>query len=208
MPSGAGAGSAPAGASCGACAGASTPSTSASSPDSYISLTMSQPPTSSPRTKSCGMVGHWEIAESSWRIRGSGRMSTAAYSVPSASSAADVRAEKPHIGCSGVPFMKRMISWSAIASWMASRTGFSLMASLRSGLEGKGMDGAADLGSEDRVDPAVLLDAAQLGEVRGDHGGAEVVPAAREVADLGARPRDGRLDALLELVRGRHSTTA
>ena len=29
------------------------------------------------------------------------------------------------MGCSGVPFMKRMTSWSAIASWMASRTGFS-----------------------------------------------------------------------------------
>ena len=52
---------------------------SASSPDSYISMTMSQPPTSLPSTKSCGIVGQSEIAESSWRIRGSGRMSSAAY---------------------------------------------------------------------------------------------------------------------------------
>ena len=50
----------------------------ASSPDSYISVTMSQPPTSSPRTKSCGIVGQFDSADSSWRMRGSGRMSTAA----------------------------------------------------------------------------------------------------------------------------------
>ena len=68
--------------------GCSTPSVSASSPDSYISVMMSQPPTSSPRTNSCGIVGQLESADSSWRIRGSGRMSTAANGVPSASSAA------------------------------------------------------------------------------------------------------------------------
>ena len=71
-------GSAATGASAGASLGASTPSTSASSPDSYISVTMSQPPTSSPLTNSCGIVGQLEIADSSWRMRGSGRMSTAA----------------------------------------------------------------------------------------------------------------------------------
>ena len=76
---------------------------------------MSQPPTSSPRANSCGIVGQFEIALSSWRMRGSGRTSTAAYGAPSASSAATVRAEKPHIGCSGEPFMKRMISCSLIA---------------------------------------------------------------------------------------------
>ena len=63
-------------ASCGGAA--SMPSVSASSPDWYISETMSQPPTSSPSTNSCGIVGQLESAESSWRIRGSGRMSTAA----------------------------------------------------------------------------------------------------------------------------------
>ena len=80
---------------------------------------MSQPPTSSPRTNSCGIVGQFESAESSWRMRGSGRMSTAANGVPSASSACTVRAEKPQRGASGVPFMKRMTSLSAIASWIA-----------------------------------------------------------------------------------------
>ena len=80
---------------------------------------MSQPPTSSPRTNSCGIVGHWERADSSWRIRGSGRMSTAANGVPSASRTCTVRAENPQRGASGVPFMKRMTSFSAIASWIA-----------------------------------------------------------------------------------------
>ena len=42
---------------------------------------MSQPPSSSPSRNSCGIVGQFEIAESSWRIRGSGRMSTAANGV-------------------------------------------------------------------------------------------------------------------------------
>ena len=60
-------------------------------------------------------------------MRGSGRMSTAANGVSSVCSAPAVRAEKPQRGASGVPFMKRMTSWSAIASEMASRSGFSLM---------------------------------------------------------------------------------
>ena len=70
---------------------ASAPRTWASSPDSYISATMSAPPISSPLTKSCGIVGQLDSAESCWRMRGSGRMSTAANGVPTASSAATVR---------------------------------------------------------------------------------------------------------------------
>src|SRR5688572_1456085 len=87
---------------------------------------------------------------------------------------------------------------------MASRTGFSLMWSLRSGLEGKGVDGAADLAAEHRVHAAMLLDTAHAREVGRHDGGAEVVPAAGEVLHLGAGARDGGLDALLELFRGRH----
>ena len=49
---------------------------------------MSAPPTNSPLMKSWGIVGQLEIAESSWRIRGSGRMSTAANGTPVASRAA------------------------------------------------------------------------------------------------------------------------
>src|SRR4029079_2058862 len=71
-------GSAATGASAGASLGGSTPNTWASSPVSYISVTMSQPPTSSPLTNSWGIVGQLEIALSSWRMRGSGRVSTAA----------------------------------------------------------------------------------------------------------------------------------
>ena len=84
---------------------------------------MSQPPISSPPTNSWGMVGQFEIADSSSRMRGSGRMSTAANGVPIAWSAATVRAEKPHAGCSGVPFMNRITACSSIASGMASRMG-------------------------------------------------------------------------------------
>ena len=94
---GAGACASACGASAGASAGASTPSASASSPDSYISVTMSQPPTSSPSTNSCGIVGQFESAVSSWRIRGSGRMSTAANGAPSDSQRRDgARREAAH----------------------------------------------------------------------------------------------------------------
>ena len=125
-------------------------------------------------------------------MRGSGRMSTAANALPSASSAATVRAEKPHIGRSGVPFMKRMTSCSVIASWIASRIGFSVSAHagprFGSGFEGQGVDRAADLGAEDRVDAAVLLDPAHARELRGHDRGAEVIAAAGQVHDLGPAP--------------------
>jgi hypothetical protein len=60
------------------------------------------------------------------------------------------------------------------------------------------VDRAADLGPEDRVDAAVLLDPAEPRELRGDDGGAEVIAAAVEVDDLGAGARDGRLATLPE----------
>ena len=47
-------------------------------PDSYISRTMSQPPTSSPLTNSWGEVGQPDTFTSSSLMRGSGRMSSAA----------------------------------------------------------------------------------------------------------------------------------
>src|SRR3954447_4250629 len=126
------------------------------------------------------MVGQLEIAESSWRMRGSGRMSTAAYEAPRASSAATVRALKPHMGCSGRPFMKRMTSCSEMALAISSRTGLvvSLTRLLRLGDEGQGMDGAADVGPEHRVDTAVLLDAAHAGELARDDRGPEMVARA------------------------------
>ena len=56
-------------------------------------------------------------------MRGSGRTSTAAKRASSACSAATVRAENPHAGASGVPFMKRITSCVAIAWAIASRIG-------------------------------------------------------------------------------------
>ena len=103
----------------------STPSNSASSPLSNISVTMSQPPTSSPRTNSCGIVGHCEIAESSWRMRGSGRMSTAAKRASSACSAATVRVENPHAGASGRPLHEEddLVLLDRLGDRLADRVG-------------------------------------------------------------------------------------
>jgi hypothetical protein len=57
-------------------------------------------------TKTCGIVGQPEIAESSCRMRGSGRMSTVVIGAPAAWSACRARIEFPHITICGVPFMK------------------------------------------------------------------------------------------------------
>src|SRR5580692_11214071 len=56
-------------------------------------------------------------------MRGSGSTSTAANGTSSSCSAATVRAEKPHAGASGVPFMNRITLCSEIASVIASRIG-------------------------------------------------------------------------------------
>ena len=55
-------------------------------------------------------------------------------------------------------------------------------------LQRQRVDRAADLGAEDLVDQAVLLDAAAPGERRGGDGRAEVVAAAGVVLDLGRAP--------------------
>src|SRR5215211_5224185 len=216
MPMGRGAGSAPAGVSTAAGAppvageagppvvGAATPSASCSSPDSYISVTMSAPPISSPSTNSCGIVGQLDRADSSWRMRGSGRMSTAANGAPVAWIAATVRAEKPHAGISGVPFMKRMTRFSRIASAMASRRGFSVCSDMRMLLRGVGLhaqrvNGAADLAREEVHHQTVLLEAAQARERGRGDGGAEVVATPCPVLDFRGGIGDSGLDALLDL---------
>ena len=63
-------------------------------------------------------------------MRGSGRMSSAAYWTPSWLSAAEVRIENPQAGCSGVPFMKSITWFSSIAFWMKSRISSFVMSSL------------------------------------------------------------------------------
>jgi ubiquinone/menaquinone biosynthesis C-methylase UbiE len=59
------------------------------------SWTMSAPPTSSPATKTCGIVGQLETAESSSRMRGSGRTSTAVNPAPTPRRAWSARSEFP-----------------------------------------------------------------------------------------------------------------
>src|SRR3954451_20583488 len=205
MRSGAGAGSAPAGASEGAAGGASTPSVCASSPDSYISMMMSDPPRSSPLTNSCGIVGHSEISLSSWRIRGSGSTSTAANGTFSACRHAVARAEKPQAGASGTPFMKRMTSLSRIASAIASRRGFSVSL-ISFGLrgQGQGVDGATDLVAEHRVHHAVRLESRLADEGGRDPGGPEVAAPAGPVLHARARIGNGGLDPELDVVSGGH----
>src|SRR4051794_41775713 len=105
---------------------------------------MSQPPTSSPSTNSCGIVGQLEIADSSARMRGSGSTSTAAKGAPADCSAATVRAEKPQAGASGLPFMNRITRCSAIACAIAART--SLLSSGTAGGGGGGGAGGAGRG--------------------------------------------------------------
>ena len=68
------------------------------------------------------------------------------------------------------------------------------------------MDRSADVRPEDRVDPTMLLDPAQIGELRRDYARPEVIPTAGEVDNFGRGPGDRRLDALLELVGRRHCT--
>ena len=90
---------------------------------------MSAPPISSPPTKTCGIVGQPESVESSSRIRGSGRMSTALIVAPAACSALMARIEFPHITICGVPFMKSATGSLSITSAICSLSVFMLFLS-------------------------------------------------------------------------------
>ena len=81
---------------------------------------MSAPPISSPLTKTCGIVGQPEISDRSWRICGSGRMSTAVTDAPARRSASRARPEFPHIANCGVPFMKSVTSELSMTSLILS----------------------------------------------------------------------------------------
>src|ERR1700678_2067954 len=101
-------------------------------------------------------------------MRGSGSTSTAANFWSSVFRIATVRAENPHPGASGVPFMNRITGFSEIALWIASRIGVvaeSLIGALRGRrLDRQGVDAVADLGSEHVVDELMLCDTAEAGE--------------------------------------------
>ena len=83
---------------------------------------MSAPPISSPLTKTWGIVGQPETADSSWRIDGSGRMSTAVTGAPASRSARSARSELPHMTNCGVPFMKSVTGSVSITAWIRSRS--------------------------------------------------------------------------------------
>jgi iron-sulfur cluster assembly protein len=70
------------------------------------------------------------------------------------------------------------------------------------------MDRTADLGPEHRVDAAVLLDAAQSGELGRYDGRAEVIAASREVGDFCARTGYCGLDAVLQVVGRWHQVSS
>ena len=73
-------------------------------------------PINSPLTNTCGIVGQPDWAESSWRIAGSGRMSTAVTGAPARRNASSARRELPHIAICGVPFMKSATCSPSITS--------------------------------------------------------------------------------------------
>jgi hypothetical protein len=103
-----------AGAFAGAAALARSPRTLASSPDSWSWRTMSEPPTSSPRTYSCGKVGQFDSSLSPLRTSGSLRTLTVVYRGIKVLRMLTTDAENPHCGKLRVPFMKRTTSSEAI----------------------------------------------------------------------------------------------
>src|SRR5579862_6794680 len=117
---------------------------------------------------------------------------------------AEVRAENPQAGASGLPFMKRMMRFSEMASWRASRIGLGLCSlmgtSLGSGLDRQGVDAAAQLCPEHLVDEPVLREAWQAPEGRGDDDGVEMVAIA---GDRGRGAWNPGLDAGFQLLRRR-----
>ena len=129
---------------------------------------MSQPPTSSPSTNSCGIVGQFESADSSWRIRGSGRMSTAANGWPTDWRIADRAGREAARGLIGCALHEQDHRVLRDRLWIASRMGLVAPRSwvsfgdLWSGREG--VDAVAELGAEDVIDEPVLGDAAQPAE--------------------------------------------
>ena len=134
----------------GASAGCSTPSAWASSPDSYISVTMSQPPTSSPLTNSWGIVGQLEMPRAPGGCAGRAGCRRRRTARRGPRGPPTVRAEKPHIGRLGRALHEEddLVVADRLLDGVADGV-LGDSCSLRSGLEGKGVDGAADVGAED-----------------------------------------------------------
>ena len=153
---------------------------------------MSAPPISSPFTKTCGIVGQSESAESSWRICGSGRMSTAVIGAPGVPE----RLERAHASCR-TPAAGRALH--------EERDGLvvdhllDLVAQRHAGpfrRDAELVDGAVgERRGERAVDEAVLLDQRQPVERRARDRHVEVVAAAGAVDDVDLLRRGTRLRA-------------
>src|SRR4051794_19009769 len=141
---------------------------------------MSAPPTSSPPMKTCGIVGHPDSDESSWRISGSGRTSTAVTGAPASRSARSARSELPHMTNCGVPFMKSTTGSFSITCLIVSFS--SLIGPSRR--DSHLVNGAVRKRlCERRIDQLVLLEAREPVELRRRDDHLEVVAAAGAVLD-------------------------
>src|SRR5688500_3459393 len=115
--------------------------------------------------------------------------------------------EKPHLGCSGVPFMNSITLFSPIAFSRNSRISafvISAISRCRS-LDGEGVDRSTHLVAEHAIDQLVLLDAAQAVELARHHLGTKVISSAGEILHPHLGARQGVLDPRLELVCARHA---
>src|SRR3954462_6488287 len=141
---------------------------------------MSAPPTSSPLTKTCGIVGQPEISCSSCLMAGSGRMFTAVTGAPASRSARSARSEFPHMMNCGVPFMKIVTGSFSISCWIVVLS--SLISPSRR--DSHLVNGAiCKRPCERRVDQLVLPEPREPVETgRGDDH-LEVVAAARAILD-------------------------
>jgi len=97
-------------------------SASLSDPSADISSTMSQPPSSSPLTYSCGNVGQSEYVFSPCRTSSSPRMSKVRKGTPVACSASTTRRLNPQRASSALPFMKSSTPGAASSALMRAVT--------------------------------------------------------------------------------------
>ena len=106
---------------------------SLSSPFSCICCKISLPPKNSPPTYTCGKVGQSEKSLTPCRTSGSKNTSKWVNSCPYEDKMEAARAEKPHWGLPGLPFMNRTILLSPTSSCRYSCTGRSPLGDSGSG---------------------------------------------------------------------------
>src|SRR3954453_7540814 len=169
---------------------------------------ISDPPTNSPRTYSCGMVGQSEYSLIPLRTSGSWSTSTVSYLAPSRSRIAIARLEKPHCGNSAVPFMKSTISLLFTMSAMRARDSgvdASLTGRLRvrhCGFELQCVKLSPYSAAEGGIDRLMLSNSAQSGETAAHDARCIMVAVTGKIADFDFSVGDGRLDQPLDLACG------